>query len=131
MNGKHLGDIIESLFLYETLKRNYSVSKPFGDNDSYDFIVDNSSLLYKVQVKRVSNFSTKTRSYPLHCKKGPRKKLNYSVNEVDVFAFYVEPEKAWYLFKNKAQKIVHVFPHIRDSKSKYEEYRDNWNVFNK
>lgn len=131
MNGKQLGDIVESQFLYETLKRNYSISKPFGDNESYDFIVDNSTSLYRVQVKRVSNFSIKTRSYILHFKRGTGRKSTYSKNEVDIFAFFVAPENAWYLIKNKGQKIVHVFPHIKDSKSKYEVYRDNWNVFNK
>ena len=50
-NSKDKGELGESLFLYKMLEINIPVSKPFGDNQQYDFIIDINNKLYKVQVK--------------------------------------------------------------------------------
>lgn len=51
MNSKTKGDIAESIFITECLKKGYNISIPFGDNIPYDCIVDTGTALVKVQVK--------------------------------------------------------------------------------
>ena len=48
MNTKQIGDISEVTVLAELIKRGYTASVPFGDNDPYDLIVDIGSELYRV-----------------------------------------------------------------------------------
>ncbi|AQL42420.1 hypothetical protein BV210_06700 [Halorientalis sp. IM1011] len=50
-NTKDTGDTTEARIIHALIARGYSVSIPFGDNDSYDLIVDAESTLYRVQCK--------------------------------------------------------------------------------
>lgn len=40
MNSKNIGEKTEAIILAHLIKKNYSVSLPFGDNQRYDMIVD-------------------------------------------------------------------------------------------
>jgi hypothetical protein len=51
MNTKAVGEISEGIVIAELLKRGYSVSVPFGNNQRYDLILDDGHRLIKVQVK--------------------------------------------------------------------------------
>jgi hypothetical protein len=53
MNTKDKGDIGEAFSIAELLNLGYSVSKPFGDNQRYDIIIDDGSL-HRAQVKYAS-----------------------------------------------------------------------------
>ena len=57
MNTKHKGEISESVIVAELLKLGYSVSRPVGDNQRYDLILDVNGVLYKVQCKTASLMS--------------------------------------------------------------------------
>jgi len=50
-NTKNRGDETESKVIHEMVVNGHSVSVPFGDNDKYDLIVDNSRELYRIQCK--------------------------------------------------------------------------------
>ena len=50
-NTKDTGDTTEARIIHALIARGYSVSVPFGDNDSYDLIVDAGSTLHRVQCK--------------------------------------------------------------------------------
>ncbi|SDG10461.1 group I intron-associated PD-(D/E)XK endonuclease [Halorientalis regularis] len=50
-NTKDTGDTTEAQIIHALIARGYSVSIPFGDNDSYDLIVDAGSTLHRVQCK--------------------------------------------------------------------------------
>jgi DNA-binding sugar fermentation-stimulating protein len=50
-NTKLAGDLAEIAFLYRALGRALIVSKPYGDNARYDFVVDNGTRSCRVQVK--------------------------------------------------------------------------------
>ena len=51
MNSKTKGNISESVIISEILKKGWSVSIPFGNNQRYDLIADDGSKLYKIQCK--------------------------------------------------------------------------------
>jgi hypothetical protein len=51
MNTKHVGEVSEAVIIAECLKLGYSISKPFGDNQRYDLILDVGGTLKKVQCK--------------------------------------------------------------------------------
>lgn len=51
MNTKHKGEISEAVIISEFLKAGITVSQTFGDNQSYDLIVDINGHLNRVQVK--------------------------------------------------------------------------------
>ena len=48
---KHRGDVYEMHFMIEASNRGFGVSKPFGDNERYDIILDGGRRLWRVQVK--------------------------------------------------------------------------------
>lgn len=51
MNKKGIGELTEASILPRLLARGWSVSIPFGNNQRYDFIVDDGSRLHRVQCK--------------------------------------------------------------------------------
>jgi PD-(D/E)XK endonuclease len=51
MNSKAKGEISEGHVIAHLLKRGYSVSMPFGDNQRYDLIWDDGERLWRAQVK--------------------------------------------------------------------------------
>jgi hypothetical protein len=51
MNTKQIGDTSEAMILAALIKRGYTVSIPFGDNDPYDLVVETDRGLHRVQVK--------------------------------------------------------------------------------
>ena len=50
-NTKRKGDVSEARVLSALLNLGYMVSVPFGENQRYDLVIDNGSVLSRVQVK--------------------------------------------------------------------------------
>ena len=94
MNSKDKGNIGESVFLAEMIKKGCIVSKPFGDNARYDFIVDVNGKLLKFQVKYCNCFS-ENNSILCPCASSANhttnKKYSSYKNDVDYMAFYLAP----------------------------------------
>lgn len=91
LNTVSIGDIGEAVAQMKFIKNGCVVSKPLTNNARYDFIVEISNKLYRVQVKTTDTvkdgkmeFATKTTNYS----KGSWKSNAYSINEVDLFFFY-------------------------------------------
>lgn len=51
MNTKSIGEITEAVILAHLLKKGWSVSLPFGDNQRYDMIIDTGGGLLRAQCK--------------------------------------------------------------------------------
>ena len=62
---KRLGEAAESAFLAKAIQMGFGVSKPWGDSDRYDFVVDAGGRLWRVQVKSAYR-STKEGGYTVH-----------------------------------------------------------------
>ena len=94
MNSKDKGNIGEAVFMAEMIKHGCIVSKPFGDNARYDFIVDVNNKLMKFQVK-YCNYVTDNQSITCPCASSTNHTTNkhYTTyeNDVDYIAFYLAP----------------------------------------
>lgn len=51
MTNKAKGELVEQIVITELMKLGVVVSKPVGDNQPYDLVVELSDKLYKVQVR--------------------------------------------------------------------------------
>ncbi|MFB6298912.1 MAG: group I intron-associated PD-(D/E)XK endonuclease [Halobacteriales archaeon] len=88
MNTKHIGDTSEAMVISQLIRRGYSVSIPFGDNDPYDIIVDSNAGLYRVQVKTgwIENGCIRFKTYSQTTDGGDSIDRDYTAKDVDVFA---------------------------------------------
>lgn len=93
MNSKDKGNIGEAIVLAQFVKRNITVSIPFGDNARYDLIAQFNGKLNKIQVKYCHQKISGTGSISCPCSSS----LNHTTNkvrttyenEIDYFAFYL------------------------------------------
>jgi len=51
LTAKRRGEVAEAAFLHKTAALGFSVSKPWGESDRYDFILDSGDHCWRVQVK--------------------------------------------------------------------------------
>ncbi|GAG54005.1 unnamed protein product, partial [marine sediment metagenome] len=74
-------------------ERGYIVSKSFGDNTKYDFILDSGNKLSRVQVKSVSVKDTSARAnrYRILAPHGRDRKSLYTKDQIDILVAYVIP----------------------------------------
>ena len=158
VNSKYLGELAESIFQTEALKRNFVVSKPWGDNQSYDYVLENNhGKLFKIQVKSSARYAKGDRGYNFNVGKGSsgknakkdgsgldangeqRKagKAPYKLGEVDFYCCYHHIEKNWHLLPERAIESEDdpgvLLQNIKVSMAegtKYSSYKDQWEVFN-
>ena len=107
MNTKLIGDIAESAFIFFSLKRGWSVSKPFGENQKYDLIIETSeNELLRVQCKSASINDNGRIVVPLYTmqsgnKSTKSKKRAYKSTEIDAFGIYCDETESCYLIRNE------------------------------
>ena len=101
MHTKDKGDIAEIATVFNALKRGWSVSKPVGENQRYDLILDTGNNLLRVQCKtaKLENniiSASLTRMVRLATK---YKRERYTEHEVDAFSLYCpETDKCYILY---------------------------------
>ena len=138
LSPKRRGEISELAFALAAARHGFSVSKPFGDSDRYDLILDPSQsdppqpyarpCLIRVQVK--SSAKIVNGFYYLK----PSRRVNgravtYKLTEIDFIAAYVIPEDSWYIFP-----LPHILglgsllisPKSRRRPGLYDCYHDAW-----
>jgi hypothetical protein len=135
---KERGEWVELQFMAAAAQRRFAVSKPWGDTRSYDVGIEHGDNFLRVQVKS----TTQRCGAGYRCQFTPnhRKKRDYSLKQLDLFAAYVIPEDAWYLIpaalllgkrrKNMAM-LCPVVPPAKKASYRYESYRDAWNMLTK
>jgi len=125
------GEMAESEFLAKAVSLGFGVAKPWGDSGRYDFIVDAGGRLWRVQVKSAYH-ELKDGGYVIRAH-GAGSRV-YRADEIDLLVAYVAPENAWYVFPIEALQDVtgvKLFPVRRKRPSKYEKYREAWEVLTK
>ena len=131
--SKQQGDLAELKFYLGAYERGLIVSKPFGDNSAYDFIVDNNGTLSRIQVKssRRLDLSKPTPRYAVHLCHGANNRGRYTKEMIDFIAAYIIPCDAWYILpiKEVSQVNLSLYPHIEKGIGKYEKYREAWELF--
>jgi hypothetical protein len=127
-SAKRRGEAGEALFLAKALELGYTVTKPWGDNEAYDFILDahaGKRGLSRVQVK--SAFSEKRdHGYCVSAHDGSEG--IYTERDVDVLVALAVPKMAWYVIpvRDLRTYALNLFPSAGKRGSKYEKYRDAW-----
>lgn len=88
MNTKQVGDASEAAVVAELIKRGYTVSIPFGDNDPYDLVVDSAEGLHRVQVKTgwIEDGCLRFKTGSKTTEDGATHVTDYSPEDVDAFA---------------------------------------------
>jgi len=124
---KQQGEIIEVAFLHKAIELGFSVTKPYGDCEAYDFVVDSGSRMWRVQVK--SSYSKRNSAYFINaCRNRPYKKP-YSPEEIDFMVVYTTPDEAWYVIPATAlagHNTLCLHPHMKDSIGMFEKYKGAW-----
>jgi hypothetical protein len=154
LTTKRRGEISELAFALAAARHGFGISKPFGDSERYDIILDPGHVLpvipteaerQRAQWRDLLFPSTRPRLIRVQVKStnsllfglyhvGLQRKLNgrvvrYELSEIDFVAAYVIPEDSWFLFP---------FPHIlgrtalllnpkrRRKPHPYDSYREAW-----
>ncbi len=88
-NTKDRGDETEAKITHEMISHGYSVSVPFGDNDKYDLIVDDTGELYRVQCKTAWKNKEKTMRFNTHSQTTKRGAYHENTYDGEIDAFVV------------------------------------------
>jgi hypothetical protein len=92
-NEKEKGELGELAFLHKAASLGFGVAKPYGDSESYDFILDSGERFWRVQVKSI--YSHSRRVYRAHAQH--RNGRRYKAEEVDFLVAYIVPLDIWYV----------------------------------
>ena len=130
----NIGNIAESIFQTEIIKRGYQISKPLHNNENYDFIVDNNGKLTKVQVKSTTFYDDKAPGGRYMVKTSRGNFYNSSLYDkkfVDIIAVFIQNEHVWYLIpvENIRTNCIRLYPHKEISNGLYESFRNVWEQF--
>ena len=89
--SKRRGELAELAFLWKAASLGFTVAKPYGDSDRYDFIIDSGDHLIRVQVKSASSLSQGTYFLTTQrCCNGVS--IPYTSDEIDFLAGNLFPE---------------------------------------
>jgi PD-(D/E)XK endonuclease len=114
--------VVEAEFLAKAARLGFRVSKPWGDSDRYDFVVESQSGLWRVQVKHTTYRRGMKYFVSLD---GHGKK--YTAEEIDFLVVYVEPENLWYVLPiERVASLTRLVLYPWSRKSKFDRYRDAW-----
>jgi hypothetical protein len=133
LTPKQLGEIAEAEFIAKGVGLRFVVAKPWGDSESYDYIVNarRSFNFWRVQVKSAHVAGEDgTFSFRAH----DHAQRSYSAKDIDALVAYARPIGAWYVFPVRVVerlKGLKLYPASRKKRSKYEKYREAWEVLRK
>ena len=129
-DNKKLGELTEILFMAKASGLGFTVSKPYGESNRYDFIVDTGKALKRVQVK-AARIPRGSNTYRVNCGTGNAAKNSYTAKEIDFIVAYVVPLEAWYIIpisEFEGMSEVWLTPHVYRSKARWETFRDAWHL---
>ncbi len=135
---KKEGTIYELLFKVEALKRGLDVFSSEGDYSVIDLVALNpAGKCFRVQVKGTacvgssegSNRSPSVNKFKIAIDKGKGNRLD--ATKVDVLACYIAPRDTWFLVPMiRADGLTNLAFFLgEDSSSKWQPYRNNWDIF--
>jgi PD-(D/E)XK nuclease superfamily protein len=108
-----------------------------GDSLEYDVAVEHSGDMIRVQVK--SSSVRNGTGYFCQFRRNWLVEEPYSIDELDIFATYLIPEKVWYLIPaavlltppRKVGITVCPMTALRKNRYRYEQYRQAWGLLGK
>jgi hypothetical protein len=133
-NTKRTGERSEAAFLYQASQRRFAISKPWGDSERYDFILDNRPQpqvhLFRIQIKctdclRADAYETRATYEFAH------RHIPYTKRDIDFIAAHVVPLNIWYIIPVEVctpQPMLRFYPHRQAKQMRLEKYREAWNL---
>ena len=128
---KSQGELVELKFYLKAMEEGFIVSKPFGDNTHYDFIIDCRGELSRVQIKSTS-VAEKENSYGIMVSYGRDSKIPYTKKEIDFLIAYIIPVDTWYIIpveKLNAMKKIRI--NLDNDKNTYYLHKEAWFLLEK
>lgn len=126
--SKRRGELAELAFVLKAARYGFSVAKPYGDSDRYDFIVDGGARPWRVQVKSANCISEGAYFIASQrCSNG--RAIPYTAEEIDFLAAYVSPEDAWFVIPVREfvpRTSLHLFPKARGNHGRFARFREAW-----
>ena len=118
------GEWAEMVFMTRAIELGLPISKPWGEMQSYDFVVGRTRHFVSVQVK--STIAELGTGYVCTVRGGHKP---YPPGSFDFLAAYVVHENTWYIIPEEeilGQDCVTLYP--KSPKAKYEKYREAWHL---
>lgn len=126
MKSTQTGDLGELAFMLEAFSRGFVVSKPFGQSEGYDFIVDTGLKLLKVQVK-AANWTKSKGEVRLKFKIAENmSELSEYCKKFDILACYDVELKIFYILPAADITVSSI---SFSSKTKAYSSKNNWSLF--
>jgi hypothetical protein len=135
-NVKCRGEIVELAFLSKAASMGFAVTKPYGDSEPYDFIVDSGNRLWRVQ-GRSGSYKTGSayRINVSHLSNTKPKQKAYTAKQIDILAVYIVPLGVWYIIPIRAFTPSTSLAFLPDTPAnygtyarKYEQFREAWHL---
>jgi hypothetical protein len=130
-NTKRIGELSEAAFLLKAQSLGLYVSRPWGDSERYDFILDNGFRLWRVQLKATEVI--RARGYdiqPIYAIYG-QGKVAYTADDIDVLVAHIIPKDTWYILPIEAFasiRSLRFYPDIDCPRARWESYREAWHL---
>ena len=131
-NTKRIGELAEAAFVVKAAGLGFAVSKPWGDSERYDFILDSGPRTWCVQIKCTESLNN--RGYQVQSTYTDRKqKGHYTPADIDVLVAYILPLDLWYVIPAQAlpsSASIRLYPEGNISRrARFEQYREAWRLF--
>jgi hypothetical protein len=121
---KARGEWAESVFMARAGEQGLAVSKPWGESNSYDFVVGRPGRFVGVQVKSTTIENGGGYVCVIRKQGGA-----YARGSFDFVAAYVVPEDVWYIIPaNRIRGRECVSLCSKSKQAKNEEYREAWHL---
>ena len=131
-NTKRAGEVSEAAFLHKAVGLGLKVTKPWGDSERYDFVVDAGGRFWRVQIKcTAAMHAGGYHIQPIHSVYGERKVV-YTEAEIDVLAAHIVPLDVWYVVPVQAIAAgtsLRLYPDGGCERARFEKYREAWDFF--
>ena len=121
---KARGEWGESVFMVRAVEHRLPVSRPWGDSNSFDFVVGKPGRFVSVQVK-----STTVKNGGGYVCSVRQNNAKYARGAFDFLAAYVIPEDVWYIVP--AKKLAgrgYVTLCSNSGEANFEQYREAWHL---
>jgi hypothetical protein len=107
----------------------FPVSKPWSQNNRYDFIVDSGKRISRVQLKCTASVSGRSYQIKPICSIHGKKVKEYTRDDIDFIVAYILPRDVWYVIPIEALKgirCLRFYPDIVCKHPVWEIYREAW-----
>ncbi len=124
------GDIAEARFIGKAMSLGFTVLRPFGNQEPYDFVLRMGLRLTRVQVKSAwGDDGMGTYHFvSVLCRRSRRGAHPYSRKEVDFIIAYVAPVDAWFVIPVNALRKQTQFSLSLGGRSRLRQYRERWEL---